>query len=240
MARKVKPWTGPDPCWWRPVQPEPIDPSPALDESDLSGEDWARSFWACVDQSGGPDACWPWMGPRSPDGYGMTHDADGTVIGTHRYVLEITLFEPLGERFACHKCDNPPCCNPAHLYAGTPADNARDVIERGRRKKPVPKEPAPQTKPSTAKRNAAGETVREEATRLGISRQAVDQRRKREAEAARVGVSRQAGDRSGKQEAETASEDRTPAKRKAHTCAKCGGPRKGHVRGLPCPPSRSA
>lgn len=89
-------------------------------------------FWAKVDKSGGPDACWPWTGCRNRQGYGAT-TLGGKRTGAHRVALALVT-GPIPEgRFACHKCDNPPCCNPAHLYAGTPLDNARDSSRRGRR-----------------------------------------------------------------------------------------------------------
>src|SRR5687767_6700752 len=86
-------------------------------------------FWEKVDQSGGPETCWPWLGAiqtRSPGGhggYGYFFRLN-KVRYAHRRALELTLGRSLepGE-IALHTCDNPPCCNPAHLRAGTQLDN---------------------------------------------------------------------------------------------------------------------
>lgn len=51
----------------------------------------------------------------------------------HRVAFELTFPEWNGKEWVLHRCDNPPCCNPAHLFLGTPRDNAVDMIAKGRR-----------------------------------------------------------------------------------------------------------
>lgn len=76
--------------------------------------------------------CWPWKGARNAADYGLFY-LDGKVRMAHRVSLQWlggVVLEP--GRLACHKCDYPPCVNPAHLFSGTPLDNARDMVSKGR------------------------------------------------------------------------------------------------------------
>ena len=77
--------------------------------------------------------CWEWTGYRERFGHGVTTiPGSSRAVKAHRasYVL---LRGPIPDgMFVCHKCDNPPCCNPAHLFLGTAADNNRDMRTKGR------------------------------------------------------------------------------------------------------------
>ena len=89
-------------------------------------------FWTNVDRSAGPDGCWPWTGPvRNATGYGCFR-VDGKPRVAHRWLLGELRGAPLAwpTEEGCHTCDNPPCCNPAHLYIGDHSSNALDAIER--------------------------------------------------------------------------------------------------------------
>lgn len=82
-------------------------------------------FWSKVDRSNGPDACWEWTAYRDPFGYGSIHIASKTPRA-HRVAWTLTN-EAIPENMnVLHRCDNPSCCNPAHLFLGTDADNNRD------------------------------------------------------------------------------------------------------------------
>lgn len=75
-----------------------------------------------------PNGCRLWMGHRHTRGYGEI-SMDGKKVTVGRAILGLCHGDG---RVACHRCDNPPCCNPAHLYAGDQLDNARDRDAKGR------------------------------------------------------------------------------------------------------------
>jgi endogenous inhibitor of DNA gyrase (YacG/DUF329 family) len=88
-------------------------------------------FWTRV-AIAGPDDCWEWKGNRDEDGYGVFH-LDGKNCWAVRVPLRITDGKPVpDDRVVRHHCDNPPCVNPVHLDGGSPADNAWDMVRRGR------------------------------------------------------------------------------------------------------------
>lgn len=89
-------------------------------------------MWAKVDRSAGPDGCWPFTGCLVR-GYGVLSEGRKRRRSAHRLALESKLGRPIRPGYmACHTCDNPPCCNPAHLYEGTAQDNSDDAVVRGR------------------------------------------------------------------------------------------------------------
>jgi hypothetical protein len=89
-------------------------------------------FWAKVDTSGGPDACWPWMGARSRHGYGAFWITPRKQVRASRMAYALQNGELPDELNALHTCDNPPCCNGRHLKAGTQAENIADRNAKGR------------------------------------------------------------------------------------------------------------
>lgn len=77
--------------------------------------------------------CWEWKLARNGLGYGYYGDNTGPKHVTrkaHRLAFELANGHLPGA--VLHRCDNPPCCNPAHLFAGTLSDNVQDMLAKGR------------------------------------------------------------------------------------------------------------
>lgn len=96
------------------------------------------AFSAKVDKKG-TDECWEWKANKFSSGYGQFAAGKGHSTKAHRYSWEL-FFGPIPEgKFVLHKCDNPGCVNPYHLYLGSKCDNARDAVVRGRHVAPLQK-----------------------------------------------------------------------------------------------------
>lgn len=93
----------------------------------------ADRFWPKVDRRG-PDECWPWKAARRAAGYGKIgrgKSGRGWMLA-HRASWELAHGPISSETLVLHRCDNPPCVNPAHLFLGTHADNVHDMVAKGR------------------------------------------------------------------------------------------------------------
>lgn len=91
----------------------------------------ACRFWSKVDCRG-PDDCWPWKSAAvSSYGYGVLN-IKNKVHSSHRLAWELTHGPIENGLHVLHRCDNAPCCNPAHLFLGTHQDNMADMNAKGR------------------------------------------------------------------------------------------------------------
>lgn len=119
------------------------------------------------------DGCWHWSGLKDKDGYGLLNYAR-KVLRAPVVALELDGRPVPKGKYACHRCDNPGCIRPDHLYVGTPAENMRDAVER-RRLRPRSKLTANQV----IEIRSAGGTDEATALRYGVARATVSLIRER-------------------------------------------------------------
>ena len=76
--------------------------------------------------------CWNWTGTLTASGYGQVCTGRSKHASAHRVAYSLFVGEIPKGLFACHRCDNRRCINPAHLFLGTAKDNADDMVRKGR------------------------------------------------------------------------------------------------------------
>jgi len=97
---------------------------------------FAERFWEKI-AIGDDDKCWEWQAARNAKGYGRLTSGRGVYLKAHRVAFALSNGGFVAdETHVLHHCDNPPCCNPTHLFIGTPKDNTADMIRKGRWSRP--------------------------------------------------------------------------------------------------------
>ncbi|MDD3965328.1 MAG: HNH endonuclease [Candidatus Moranbacteria bacterium] len=120
-----------------------------------------------TNKSNADDGCWEWTGAKTRAGYGVLN-LRGVVLYAHRLAYSVANGEIGDGLFICHKCDNPACVNPDHLFIGTCADNAADMARKGRAAWSAKKMPVEIVQKSRATRKANGWKISEEQVRAMV------------------------------------------------------------------------
>jgi hypothetical protein len=128
-------------------------------------------FWAKVEKT---PSCWNWTGSRNKKGYGrfgLSHTKHGEpaiVLTAPRVAWTLTNGLIPDGQCVLHKCDNPACVNPEHLWLGTRLDNNRDTIAKGRQGRPSAKLTIEQVQ-EIRKRYAQGENQTSLGRQFGVT-----------------------------------------------------------------------
>jgi hypothetical protein len=132
-------------------------------------------FWSKAKTRGD---CLLWTAARFADGYGI-FKVHGRMLRAHRFAFEL-VNGPIPEgMFVLHRCDNPACVRPEHLFLGTARDNTRDMMAKGRHSPPPRsvgeanpgggKLTATEVRQIRRKYNAGGYTLEDLAAEYGVS-----------------------------------------------------------------------
>lgn len=131
---------------------------PCAHEINLSESDLHR-YWSKIDKNGPSpiegSKCWVWLGSKDSDGYGVlsTRVNGRKGIRAHRIGFFLAYGE-ISKPCICHKCDNPPCVNPEHLFEGSHKENKKDCLIKGRANSPSGNDHWSRRNPHLVKRGA--------------------------------------------------------------------------------------
>lgn len=100
------------------------------DPTQQDASEWIARFWENTDKRGKQE-CWKWLGGKTKAGYGQL-GIDRKTFYAHRLSYEMAHGPIPDNLYVLHRCDNPGCVNPDHLFLGTQTDNMRDASAKGR------------------------------------------------------------------------------------------------------------